>query len=112
MDNAEEGRLAHANYADCRSQYIYRATCKPEPELIDLMLSDSEDETAILPPPPPVYEILDTSRSIRVRSHEEIPVEVLVSFVQGYHRYSTSALVPDTVTATGVTSNSRRSKTG
>ena len=77
---------------------IYGPTCDPpEPELIDLTLSDSEDETAILLPPPPVYEILDTSRSIRVRFHEEIPVEVLVSFMRGYHRYSTSALVPDTV---------------
>ena len=88
MDNAEERRPAHANYADCDP---------PEPELIDLTLSDSEDETATLPPPLPVYEILDISRTIRVRLHEEIPVEVLVSFVRGYHRYFTSALVPDTV---------------
>ena len=77
---------------------IYRPTYKPpEPELIDLTLSDSEDETVILPPLPPEYEILDTRRSIRVRSHEEIPIEVLVSFVQGYHRCATSAFIPDTV---------------
>ena len=62
-----------------------------------MTLSDSEDETATLPPPLPVYEILDISRTIRVRLHEEIPVDVLVSFVRGYHRYFTSALVPDTV---------------
>ena len=52
------------------------------------------NETAILPPPPKVHEILDICCFIRVRSHEEIPVEVLVSFVRGY---ATSAFIPDTV---------------
>ena len=77
---------------------IFRPTYRPpEPELIDLTLADSEDETVILPPLPPGYEILDTRRSIRVRFQEELPIEVLVSFVQAYHRCATSAFVTDTV---------------
>ena len=77
---------------------IFRPTYKqPEPVLIDLTLSDSEDETVILPPLPPEYEILDTRGSIRLRFQEEIPIEDLVSFVQVYHRCATSAFVPNTV---------------
>ena len=74
-----------------------RAYRPPDPELIDLTLSDSEDETVILLPLSPEYEILDTRRSIRVLFQEEIPIEFLVSFVQCYHRCATSAFVPDTV---------------
>ena len=69
----------------------------PSPELIDLTLSDSDDETVILPPAPPAFEILDTSRAIRVRRHEDIPLEVLVAFIRGYNRYTTERIVSSTV---------------
>lgn len=76
---------------------VYQPTCKvPVPELIDLTLFDSDDETVILPPVPPAFEILDTSRAIRVR-HHEVLTEVLVSFVRGYQRYTTEASVSHTV---------------
>ena len=65
----------------------------PAPELIDLTLSDSDDETVILPPVPPVFEVLDTSRAIRVRRHEDIPLEVLISFVREHNRYITESIV-------------------
>ena len=73
---------------------VYKPMCRaPAPELIDLTLSDSDDETVILPPVPPVFEVLDTSRAIRVRRHEDIPLEVLISFVREHNRYITESIV-------------------
>ena len=41
---------------------VYKPMCRvPAPELIDLTLFDSDDETVIVPPVPSAFEILDTS---------------------------------------------------
>ena len=67
-------------------------------ELIDLTFSDSEDEIAILPSPQRCTKsFLDISRPIKLSFHEEIPVKVLVPFVQGNHSYARRAFVPNTV---------------
>ena len=55
--------------------------CKAlEPELTDLTFFDFDDETIILAPPSPVFEI-GMKRAIRVQFHEKIPLKVLAAFV-------------------------------
>ena len=50
------GKKARARNLRSLQFTIFRPTYRPpEPQLIDLTLSDSEDETGILPPLPPEY---------------------------------------------------------